>query len=235
MEFLENLLSDNNLPIVSAFILGLITAISPCPLATNITATAYISKEISNKKQVFINGLLYTLGRIISYTVIGVIIYFGVNSFDVSHIFSKYGERFLGFLLVITGVFMLNIIPINIFGFGNISQKLAEKTNSKSYLGAILLGMIFALAFCPYSGIIYFGSLIPLTISTSNGLYLPIVFAIATGLPVIIIAYLLAFTVSGVGNFYNKIKNFQKYFSKVVAVIFILVGIYYILMFYFFN
>jgi threonine/homoserine/homoserine lactone efflux protein len=86
---------------------------------------------------------------------------------------------------------------------------------------------VFALAFCPYSGLLYFGMLIPITIASPSGLYLPVIFAVATGLPVIVLAWMLAFTVSEVGSFYNKLKTFEKWFRKVVAVVFILAGLYY--------
>lgn len=231
MEYLQSLLANSDFPLFSALILGLMTAISPCPLATNITAIAFISKDLENKKAVFINGLIYTLGRTISYTALGVILFYGASSFKVAQFFQSHGEQILGPILIIIGVFMLGIIKINFPGFRNISQKFEKKGNSK--WGALILGIMFALAFCPYSGVLYFGILIPLTLNSSAGLLLPPVFAIATGLPVIIIAYLLAFTLSGVGGFYNKMKIFEKWFRLVVAVVFILTGLYYMYIFYF--
>jgi len=232
MDYLDQLLAQSNFPVFSAFLLGLMTAISPCPLATNITATAYISKNLGNKRRIFFNGLIYTLGRAISYTAVGTILFFGASKFDISSFFHTYGERLLGPLLIIIGIFMLDLISINFPGVGNLTEKLnGEKIRGK-YWGALLMGMIFALAFCPYSGVLYFGMLIPLTISQADGLILPVVFAIATGLPVIIIAYLLAFTLSGVGNFYNKVKSFEYWFRKVAAVIFIVAGLYFTYIFF---
>jgi len=232
MEYLDQLLSQSNLPILSAFLLGLMTAISPCPLATNITATAYISKNLGDKKKIFISGLVYTLGRAISYTTLGVILYFGASKFDVSSFFHSYGERLLGPVLIIIGIFMLDIISFNFPGVGGLTEKLNGEKIKGSYWGALLLGLIFALAFCPYSGILYFGMLIPISISQPDGLFLPFVYAIATGLPVIIIAYLLAFTLSGVGGFYNKVKTFEFWFRKVAAIIFILAGLYFTYIFF---
>jgi len=107
-----------------------------------------------------------------------------------------------------------------------------RKSKSGSGWSALLLGIVFALAFCPYSGVLYFGMLIPMSIASPDGLFLPFVFAIATGLPVIIVAWLLAFSVSSIGGFYNKIKIFEKWFRRVVAVAFIIVGIYYVYIFY---
>jgi len=232
MEFLQNLIENTQTPILYAFLLGLMTSISPCPLATNITAIAYISKEIENKRKIFINGIVYTLGRAITYTGLGLIFFFGASQFHISKFFTQNGEKFLGPLLIIIGIFMLDIFKIKFPSMGKLTEKMQSKSKKGSWVSALLLGVVFALAFCPYSGVLYFGMLIPLTIASPSGLYLPVVFAIATGLLVIVIAYLLAFSVSSIGNFYNKMKTFQKWFNKIVAIIFILVGLYYVYMFY---
>jgi cytochrome c-type biogenesis protein len=232
MEFLQNLLDGSNIPILSAFLLGIMTAISPCPLATNITAIGFISKDIENRKRIFYNGLWYTLGRAISYTALGIILYFGASKFHVAKFFQLYGERILGPLLIIIGIIMLDLIRLKIPGIGKLSERVEKKSKKGSSWSALLLGMVFALAFCPYSGILYFGMLIPMSVTSPSGLFLPLVFAIATGLPVIIIAYLLAFSISSIGSFYNKVKTFEKWFRKIISVAFILVGLYYIYVFY---
>ncbi len=227
MEVLQNILHSTDLPVISAFILGLMTAISPCPLATNITAMAFISKDIENKRKVFYNGLIYTLGRSISYTVIGLIFYFGASKFMVAGFLQKYGERALGPILILIGLFMLDVIKIKFPGLGKLNEKMEEKGKS-GFWGVLLLGIVFALGFCPYSGVLYFGMLIPMTISSASGLYLPVVFALGTGLPVIIFAWIIAFTIGGIGTIYNKIKVFEFWFRRIVAVLFILVGMYYL-------
>jgi cytochrome c-type biogenesis protein len=232
MEFLQNILDNTTAPVLYAFILGLMTAISPCPLATNITAIGYISKDIENKKRIFLNGVLYTLGRAVSYTGLGVVLYFGASKFHVAKFFQMYGERILGPLLIIIGLIMLDFIKIRIPGIGKISENLEKKSKTGSGWSALLLGIVFAFAFCPYSGVLYFGMLIPMSITSPSGLFLPFVFAIATGLPVIIIAYLLAFSISSIGGLYNKVKIFEKWFRRIVAVAFIIVGIYYCWIFY---
>jgi len=232
MEFLTNLLENSTMPWLSALVLGLMTAISPCPLATNITAVGFISKDIENRNRVFVNGLLYTLGRAISYTALALIIYFGADQFKFSGFFQLYGEKILGPLLIIIGLFMLDVIRIKFPGMNGLTSRMETKTKW-SYFDAILLGMIFALAFCPYSGVLYFGMLVPMTVASASGLYLPIVFALATGIPVIIFAWILAFSVSSIGGVYNKMKHFEIWFRRVVAVLFILVGIYYIIRVFF--
>ena len=232
MEFLTNLLENSTMPWLTALLLGLMTAISPCPLATNITAVGFISRDIENRNRVFINGLFYTLGRAITYTVIALIIFLGADQFKFSGFFQRYGEKIVGPLLIIIGLFMLDIIKIKFPEFNRLISRMQNK-KKWGYLDAVLLGLVFALAFCPYSGVLYFGMLVPLTVATASGLYLPIVFAIATGIPVIIIAWVLAYTVSGIGNVYNKIKSFELWFRRIIAVLFIVVGIYYIIRVYF--
>jgi cytochrome c biogenesis protein CcdA len=229
MEWLQQLVDNSNWPVFTALILGLMTAISPCPLATNITATAYLSKDIGDKRRVFLNGIYYTLGRTFSYTALGMIFYFGASQFQVARFLQNIGGVWFGIALIIIGILMLDIIKFNIPGLSKLTSNVGEKKRKNNYLNAFLLGVLFALAFCPYSGVLYFGVLIPMTIASPSGLILPVVFAIATGLPVIIISYLLAYSMSNVGKFYNKMSSFQKWFKRIVAAIFIIVGIYYII------
>jgi sulfite exporter TauE/SafE len=232
MDFFNSILENSNMPWLSALVLGLMTAISPCPLATNITAIGFVSKDIENRNRVFLNGLLYTLGRAITYTSVALIIYLGADQFQFSGFFQRYGEKFLGPLLIIIGIFMLGIIRINFPGLGKLTSRMEGK-KSWGYFDTILLGIVFALAFCPYSGVLYFGMLVPMTVASASGLYLPIIFAIATGIPVIIFAWVLAYTVSGIGHVYHKVKTFEVGFRRVISVLFIVVGIYYIIRVYF--
>jgi cytochrome c-type biogenesis protein len=225
-EFLFSLYDNTQLPLLSAFILGLMTAISPCPLATNITAIGFISKDLEDRKRVFISGIVYTLGRAITYTAIGLIFFFFADQFAfLESAILIWGEKIVGPLLIIIGLFMIGLFSFSIPGLGKFTEKMEQKGKS-GYLGALLLGVVFALAFCPYSGVLYFGGLIPLTISSPQGLYLPIVFAIATGIPVIIFAWFLAFSIGKVGLMYSKIKTFEKWFRKVIAILFVATGIY---------
>ena len=225
-EFLNNLYSNTSVPIVSALILGLLTAISPCPMATNITAIGFISKDIGNKNRVFYNGLIYTLGRTLSYTLLAIVLFLGADQFRISGVFQQYGGKIIGPLLLVIGIFMLGIIKINFPAFNRFSERFQNRS-TYNYWDVFMLGVIFALAFCPYSGVLYFGMLIPLTISTS-GLHLPVVFALATGIPVILFAWIIAYTISGVGGFYRKIKAFEYWLRRLVAILFIGIGIYYI-------
>ncbi len=232
MQYLQTLLENSQYAFLTAFILGLMTAISPCPLATNISAIGFISRDLGNRRRVFLKGLVYTLGRAISYTGLGVILFLGASKMKVSLLFQGWGEKLLGPLLILIGIFMLDFIKIKFPGFSNLTEKMGEHSK-RSYWGTLLLGMIFAMAFCPYSAVLYFAMLIPITIASASGLYLPIIFAVATGLPVIIFAWLLAYAVGNVGKLYNRIKVFELWFRRVVAVLFIAVGVYYIIIFYF--
>jgi cytochrome c biogenesis protein CcdA len=231
MDFLHSFLDNYNIPVLSALVLGLMTAISPCPLATNITATAYISKNISSKRNVFLSGLLYSAGRALSYTTIGLVLYFGASKFHVARFFNQNGEKYLGPLLIVVGLIMLNVIRLNFLGKSNFQDKLSEKFKDRGLLGAFVIGAVFALAFCPYSGALYFGMLIPMTIASADGLYLPVVFALGTGLPVILFTYLLAFTVGKVGLFYNRITKIEKSMRTVAGVVFVIAGLYYVSIF----
>jgi cytochrome c-type biogenesis protein len=231
VEFLTNLLENSTMPWVTAMVLGFMTAISPCPLATNITAVGFISKDIENRNRIFLNGILYTLGRAISYFGIAFIMFLGADRLKFSGFFQQYGEKIIGPLLLIIGLFMLDVLKIKFPGLSGLTSGM-ERKKRWGYLDVILLGIVFALAFCPYSGVLYFGMLIPMTISNASGLYLPVIFAIATGIPVIIIAWILAYAVSGLGSAYNKIKSFEIWFRRVIAVLFIVVGIYYIVRVY---
>jgi cytochrome c-type biogenesis protein len=231
MEFLTNLLENSTMPWLTALLLGLMTAISPCPLATNITAIGFISKNLEDRNRVFYNGLFYTLGRAITYTALALIIFLGADQLKFSGFFQRYGEKFIGPILIIIGLFMLDIIKINFPGFNRLTSRMQGK-KKWGYLDAVLLGLVFALAFCPYSGVLYFGMLVPLTVTSASGLYLPIVFAIATGIPVIIFAWIIAYTISGIGGVYNKLKSFELWFRRIIAVLFITVGIYYIIRVY---
>ena len=231
MEILHNILENSQYSFLTAIVLGLMTAISPCPLATNISAIGFISRDIENRKKVFMKGLVYTLGRAISYTALALVIYLGAGKMNVSMLFQGWGEKLLGPLMILIGLFMLDIIRIKFPGLSGLTDKIGEKSKG-SYWSTLLLGMVFALAFCPYSGVLYFVMLIPMTVASASGLYLPVLFAIATGLPVIVFAWLLAYAVGSVGKLYNHIKTFELWFRRIVSVVFIGVGIYYIIIFF---
>jgi cytochrome c biogenesis protein CcdA len=227
MAFMEAM-GTSNIPLLAAFFIGLMTTISPCTLATNITAIAYASKKIDNSKHTIIVSLIYTLGRMFTYVAIAsLIVWFGVNVQSISLFLQKYGERLLGPVLIIIGIIMLDILKIHFFKSSSKLDALKEKLAKKGFIGAFLLGVIFALAFCPFSGVLFFGMLIPLAINAGDGLMIPAIFAFATGLPVIILSLIFVYSVSKLGNIMNKIQTFEKWARKIAAVTFLIVGIYY--------
>lgn len=228
MEFINSLIDAYNIPILTAFLLGILTSISPCPLSTNITAIAYISKDIKDQKKVLMNGLIYTFGRVFSYTVLATLIYFGFSSFKISSVFQGWGDKILGPILIIIGLMMFGVIKLKFKQGGEKIERAKEWLSQKGSLGTFLLGVIFALAFCPYSGVIFFGVLIPLILSSTEGLILPVIFAFATGIPVVLFAFLLAFFVKKLAGAYKAIEKVEKVMRYVIAVIFLLVGIYYL-------
>ena len=227
MSFMEAM-STSSFPLIAAFFIGLMTALSPCPLATNITAIAYISKKIGDGKKTLLTGIVYTLGRMFTYVLLAsLIVYIGVNVQVISLFLQKYGERILGPLLIIMSLIMLNIIKLPSFKSGERINKIKEKLSEKGYLGSFLLGVLFALAFCPFSAVLFFGMLIPLALKYSDGILIPSVFALATGLPVIIFAFILTFSVSKLGKIMGKVQTFEKYMRYAIAIIFLIVGAYY--------
>ncbi len=234
MDFLQHILDNSNIPIVTAFVLGLLTAISPCPLATNITAIGYIGRDIESKQRIFWNGILYTVGRIIAYSVLGAILIYilhqGENMFFIQKGISKWGEMLIAPAMMLIGLFMLFGDRLNLPKFGFSGD--LESDRMKGMWGSLLLGILFAMAFCPTSGVLYFGMLIPMSAQATAGYLLPVVFAFATGLPVILVAWFLAYSVAGIGTFYNRMKVIQKWFNRIVAILFFLVGLYYAYTFY---
>jgi len=228
MAFMETM-GASSIPLVAAFFIGLMTALSPCPMATNITAIAYASKKIDNSRHTLIVAFLYTLGRMLTYvTIAAMIVGFGLNTQAIALFLQKYGEMILGPLLLIVGIIMLDIIKLpQLNGSGRLNQ-IKEKIAGMGFLGAFLLGAIFALAFCPFSAVLFFGMLIPLALKAGDAIFVPSVFAFATGLPVIIFSFVLVKSVSKLGQIMDKLQIFEKWMRRIVAVIFILTGLYYI-------
>lgn len=228
MEFLNTLIDQYNIPLLSAFVLGIMTSISPCPLATNITAIAFISKDIKTPKHTLTSGLIYTLGRGISYTLLATLIYFGLSSFQIASIFQGWGDKVLGVVLILIALVMFGVIKINLGGNNEKIERIKVWLATKGHIGTLLLGILFALAFCPYSGVLFFGILIPLVLKSTESLLLPPLFALGTGLPVIIFSFILAFSVGKVSKMYNAMGKIEKVMRYSVATVFLLAGVYYL-------
>ena len=226
MDF-SGILGDVNIPVLSALLLGLITAISPCPLATNIAAIGYVSRRVTQRKYAVMTGALYTLGRMFSYSIIGVlIIVAGLEIPGVASFLQDFGEQVLGPLLIVVGVIMLSINKISLTLGGGKLSSIGEKVADWGMIGGFLLGALFAFAFCPYSAVLFFGVLIPLALKSAGGVALPAVYAIGTGLPVLVFGVLLSFGVARVSAWLNAVTRAEKIIRVVVSIIFVGVGIY---------
>ncbi|MCK4269082.1 MAG: sulfite exporter TauE/SafE family protein [Methanogenium sp.] len=219
----------SGVPLVAAFFIGLMTAMSPCPLTTNITAIAYVSRRIDNTRHILLVGLLYGAGRMIAYVALAAaIVYAGLNVQGISFFLQKYGEMLLGPLLLVLGILMLDVIDINLPGGGRRFTSLIEKLSEKGVMGSFLLGILFALSFCPFSAVLFFGMLIPIALKTGDAILVPGVFGIATALPVLVVSVLLARGVGQVARLLQRAQAVDYWVKKGVAVVFIGIGIFYI-------
>ena len=231
MSFMEAM-GNSDIPLVAAFFIGLMMAISPCPLATNITAIAYISRNLSSGKYTLFVGSLYTIGRVLVYVAIAALIVLGgLKVQSISLFLQEYGDLLLGPILLICGILMLEVIPLSMKfeheGLSELKEKLSKKFLDKGFFGSFLLGILFALSFCPFSAVLFFGMLVPLALSVQDPIGVPLVFGLATGLPVIIFAALLSTGVGRCGAMMNKVQTAEKIFRRAVAVLFIIIGAYY--------
>lgn len=226
MHDIINILIDNyNIPLLTVFLLWLLMSINPCPLATNITALAYLSKHVGDTKKTLLHSTLYILGRAFSYISIAVIIFYGFDSFDIQWILQGYGDKILWPLLIIIALFMFGLIKIPLsVSVGN------KRKNSKlmqGYLGSFLLGVVFALAFCPYSGVLYFAMFLPIVIANKSPFLFPWIFALGTSILMVAIVLVLAFATKKIGALHRGITKAEKYIRYIVSSIFLLVWFYY--------
>ena len=213
--------------ILTAFWLGILTSISPCPLATNIAAISYVGRRVDDPGKTLQAGLLYTLGRTAAYVLIGIVLVSSLLSAPVlSHLLQKYMNKFLGPILILVGLVLLKVINFSLGG-GGISENLQKRADQMGVWGGAFLGLLFALSFCPTSAALFFGTLLPLALQQNSSLMLPAVYGIATGLPVFLFALLIALGANRIGTAYNRITSFEKWARWITGVLFILVGIYY--------
>ena len=213
----------------TALWLGILTAISPCPLATNIAAVSYIGKHVGSARQVLLSGLFYASGRTAAYLSLGVLLVAGILSIpEASNFLQKYMNRLLGPILILAGMFLLELLRLNLPGL-RLSEKVPQRLARSGYWGAGLLGVVFALSFCPVSAALFFGSLIPLSVKYGSSVFLPSLYGIGTALPVLFFAFLLGFGTQTVGKVLNRLNQIEWWARRVTGVLFLAVGIYYCL------
>lgn len=210
----------------TAFWIGILTSISPCPLATNIAAVSFISKKVHNSKMVLLTGALYTLGRMFAYTGITFFVIKSIYSIPgLSHFLQTQIHKILGPLLIVVGMFLVELISISLPNLSS-SNNFQKIFKNMGIWGAFPLGAIFALSFCPISAAFYFGSLIPLSTKFSSSLLLPSMYGLGTGAPVFIFAILLTLGTGWVGKIFKNVEKFERCFRMATGVTFITVGIY---------
>jgi cytochrome c-type biogenesis protein len=217
------------LGLASAFWLGLLTAISPCPLASNIAAISYVSRHVGDTRRVFLAGLLYTGGRVAAYVLLGALIVWGVMSvFGAASNLDRVMNTVFGPLLIVMGLLLAGLLPVT-FSFG-VGSDFAQKVAGRAgVMGPAMLGFLFAMVFCPVSAGLFFGSLIPLSLQHQSPMILPTAYGIATGLPVVGFALALAFGANALGRAFNKVTQFEAVARRVTGYIFIAVGVFHIL------
>ena len=218
---------------VSAIWLGILTSISPCPLATNIAAISYISHRINQKNTVILSGMLYTFGRSLTYIILGFLIIKALIDIPVlSDFLQRYMNKILGIILILVGMVLLEFLRLPLPSLP-LSDKASKGIAEKGMFGSLLLGVLFALAFCPISAALFFGGLIPISIKAQSSFILPFIYGIGTALPVVFFALLVTAGTSYISQFYQKITKLEMYTKKATGVIFIFVGIYYVLAYIF--
>jgi cytochrome c-type biogenesis protein len=219
--------------LASAVWLGILTSVSPCPLASNIAAVSFISRRITQRNTVFLSGILYTIGRSLTYVVIGVLIVKTLVDVPIlANFLQSYVNKILGIVLILVGMILLDLLRIPLY-IPSVSENVAKKLAEKGIFGSLPLGILFALAFCPVSAALFFGGLIPIAVKAHSGIGLPFIYGIGTGLPVLLFALLIAAGTGYINNLYHRITRIEFYTKKVTGIIFILVGIYYALAYIF--
>ena len=219
--------------IASVVWFGILTSISPCPLATNIAATTYIGKQIDSRYASVFAAIAYTLGRTLSYMIISILIIAGLISIPgVSFFLQNHMNQILGPVLLVTGLFILDLVPLR---FPNLAFNagMLQKLGDSGFLGAVLLGFLFALSFCPVSAALFFGSVIPLALKFESRLVLPFFYGIGTAAPVILFAMIIAYSSMLAAKFFKRLAVAERWMRGITGSLFVLVGIYFCLKYIF--
>jgi cytochrome c biogenesis protein CcdA len=219
--------------LASALWLGILTSLSPCPMATNIAAVSFVSKRLSSARHVFITGILYTLGRSLTYLVLGVLLSSSLLAAPhLSHLLQKHMNQLLGPVLILVGMILVELIQVRSRGTAS-AESLQKKVEVMGIWGAPLLGVVFAASFCPISAAFFFGSVLPLTLRANSRFLVPLVYGVGTGIPVLVFAVLIGAGGKKLGKAFTGVAAFEKWARLATGSIFILVGIYYCLTYIF--
>lgn len=219
-------MESGSLAVVSALWLGILTSISPCPLAANIAAVSYVGRHVGSPRRVLFAGALYTAGRALAYLVLGAAAVWSLMSVvSASSFFQGTFSRLIGPMIIVVGLFLLGLFSFSIRGVG-VSDAMRERIDRAGIWGAFPLGAVLALAFCPVSAALFFGTLIPLATENRSPILLPAVYGIGTGLPVVIFAVLIALGVGWMGSALDRVQAFERWARFATGLVFIVVGIF---------
>jgi len=214
------------LAVTSALWLGILTSISPCPLATNIAAISFLGRHAHDPRRVLSSGVLYVIGRTAAYVALAALLVGGLFASDaLSRLLQRYLNIFLGPLLVLAGALLLDVLAVRL-SLNLAGQKMQARAASGGRLWAAALGFLFALSFCPASAGLYFGAFLPLAVQWHSRLILPALYGIGTALPVVVFAFLLAFGGQYVGRAFDKLTHIERWLRLATGIVFILVGVY---------
>jgi len=213
----------------SALWLGILTSISPCPLASNIAAVSYVGRRVGAPSRVLLAGVAYSLGRALTYVAVAAVVVTSLLSVPrVSFFLQQRMNQVLGPVLILAGIVMLGRLRLPWFA-GRSTGVLEQRLAGAGAPGALGLGVIFALSFCPVSAGLFFGALLPLATTTQSRVVLPAIFGLGTGLPVIALAALLAFGAGGIGRAFDVLTRFERVAMRGTGGVFVLAGIYLVL------
>ena len=211
----------------TALWLGILTSVSPCPLASNIAAISFIGRRVGKTRQVLLSGLLYTIGRTVAYQLLSVVIVMGLLATgDIARFLQRYLNQLLGPVLILVGMVLLGLLGFS-FSLNLAGQGVQRRASKGGVLWSLLLGILFALSFCPVSAGLFFGGLIPLAAANESNVLLPLLFGVGTALPVIPFAFLIAFGSRYVGAAFNKLTQVERWVRTVTGTVFLLAGLYY--------
>ncbi len=226
-------MTESLLGVVTALWLGVLTSISPCPLTTNIAAISYIGREASDSRRLLLSGVLYTAGRMASSVVIGAVLVVGLLSIPiVSNALQSHMNKILGPLLILIGMFLLGLLEFD-FSSQCGPDAWQRRLGSWGMWGAAPLGMLLALAFCPASAALFYGALMPLSVKHGSSLFLPALFRIGTGLPILVFAVLLGYGVRSVSKMFKRLTRVEVWMRYATGAVFVLIVLYYSLWFIF--
>ncbi len=219
--------------LLTALWLGILTSISPCPLATNIAAISYVGRKFGSPGSILMSGLLYTAGRASAYSALGILLVAGLlSAFSASRSLQTWLNTALGPLLIITGLVLLDLIKLRSRGSA-MGDRIKKRVDRMGYGGAFLLGALFAVSFCPVSAALFFGSLLPVALQHESSVLIPGAYGVATALPVIVFSLLLAAGAASLARAFERVQAFELWGRRATGAVFVLIGAHYSLLYIF--